>query len=79
MRCGTLRCDAMAMDVTLIGRAGMDLGWINWDMGLDLVIGRGRMGLDFGTKVFKYGWDGVGDSYSWITNMQWLLLMIRIV
>ena len=69
----------MAMDVTLIGRGGMDLGWIKWDLGFDLVIGRGRMGLDFGLKVFKYGWDEVGDSCSWITNIQWLLLMIRIV
>ena len=29
----------MAMDVTLFGRVGMDLGWINWDLGLDLVGG----------------------------------------
>ena len=45
----------MAVDVTLIGRGGMDLGWIKWDLGLDLVIGRGRIGVEFGMKVFKYG------------------------
>ena len=46
MRCDVMRCDAMAMDVTLIGRDGMDLGWINWDMGLDLVGTRLDMGWD---------------------------------
>ena len=56
----------------------MDLGWINWDFGFGFGNWHGRMGLDFGLKVFKYGWDGVGDSYSWMTNMQWLLLIIRI-
>ena len=78
MLCDAMRCDAMAMDVTLIGRGGMDLGWIKWDVGLDLVIGRGRIGVEFGMKVFKYGWDEVGDSCSWITNIQRLLLMVRI-
>ena len=48
------------------GRMGLDL---------DLVLGRGRMGLD----LFNDGWDGIGDSYSWITNIQWLLLMFRVV
>ena len=62
MRVGTLRCDAMAMDVTLIGRAGMDLGWINWDMGLDLVIGRGRMGRMAMAMRSVLGWDGMGDG-----------------
>ena len=70
MLCDAMRCGAMAMDVTLIGRGGMDLGWIKWDLGLDLVIGRGRIGVEFGMKVFKYGWDEVGDSCSWITNIQ---------
>ena len=79
MLCDATRCDAMAVDVILIGRGGVDLGWIKWDLGLDLVIGRGRIGLDFGLKVFKYGWDEVGDSWSWVTNIEWLLLMIRIV
>ena len=55
MPCDAMRCDAMAMDVTLIGRGGLDLGWIKWDVGLDLVIGRGRIGVEFGMKVFKYG------------------------
>ena len=38
------------------GRMGLDL---------DLVLGRGGMGLD----LFNDGWDGIDDSYSWITNI----------
>ena len=32
-----------------------------------------------GVGFFNDGWDRIGDSYSWITNIQWLLLMFRVV
>ena len=42
---------------------------------LDLELGRRRMELN----LFNNGWDGIGNSYGWITNIQWLLLMFRVV
>ena len=49
--------------------------WMEFDgMGSD-AMRSDAMGLDF----FNDGWGGIGDSYSWITNIQWLLLMFRVV
>ena len=45
------------------------------ELDLDLVLGRGRMGSD----LFNDGWNMIGGSYSWITNIQWLLLIFRFV
>ena len=60
----------------------MEWDWIGLDelglIGIFCAWSR-KDGVEFGLKVSSDGWDGAGDSYSWITNMQWLLLMIRIV
>ena len=72
-----MRCDALQYVALRCHGIGCDFNWKGWDgfgvdqmgVGFDLVIGRGRIGLDFGLKVFKYGWDEVGDSCSLITNI----------
>ena len=68
-----MRSVAMQYDATPCYATPWD--WMEFDgMGSD-AIRCDAMGLDF----FNDGWDGIGGSYSWITNIQWLLLVFRVV
>ena len=81
-----MRCDAIQYVALRCYGIGCDFNWKGWDgFGMDQMgfgFGFGNWprkdGVGFGLKVFKYGWDEVGDSWSWVTNIERLLLMIRI-
>ena len=68
-----MRSVAMQYDATPCHATPWD--WMEFaGMGSD-DMRRDAMGLDF----FNDGWDGIGNSCSWITNTRWLLLMFRVV